>query len=108
MEQPPDQKPTISPSESHRRFYENFWVKLVIGLVITFGMWWIAKWIEEKHFYFGTQARELVYDIVQHRLGAVARQNLNVTVVDVSDVGWTPVNSQPTQRIRLHGPEAAP
>ncbi|MGC1684100.1 MAG: CHASE2 domain-containing protein [Candidatus Acidiferrales bacterium] len=65
-------------------------MKLLIGLVITLGMWWLAKWVEEKHFYFGTQARELVYDVIQHRLGTVARQNLNVIVVDVSDVGWTP------------------
>ncbi|HEY4739663.1 MAG TPA: CHASE2 domain-containing protein [Candidatus Acidoferrales bacterium] len=65
-------------------------MKLLIGLVITLGMWWLAKWVEEKHFYFGTQARELVYDVIQHGLGTVARQNLNVIVVDVSDVGWTP------------------
>jgi hypothetical protein len=90
MEQPPDRKQTDPPSEPHRRFYETFWVKLLIGVAITLGMWRIAKWVEDKHFYFGTQARELVYDIIQHRLGAVARQNLNVTVVDVSDVGWTP------------------
>ncbi len=63
---------------------------MLIGVVITFGMWWLAKWIEDKRFYIGTQAREFVYDVIQHRLGAVARQNLNVTVVDVSDVDWTP------------------
>ncbi len=100
MEQPRDRKhadsssgsrsSASSHSEAHRHFYEIFWVKFLIGVAITFCMWGLATWIEDKRYYFGTQAREFVYDIIQHRLGAVARQNLNVTVVDVSDVGWTP------------------
>ena len=71
------------PHHPHQRRFSRH---LLVGLLLTILAWCLSFWVENKHFYIDTLAKELVYDLLQHRLGAGVKEVTDIAVVDISTI----------------------
>ena len=83
-----------APAHTHRHFGGHLLVDFLLGVLFTVVMWTVCTFVEERHYYVGTLAKEMVYGVLQHRL-SVSDTQTDVYVVDISGMPMVCTTANP-------------